>query len=130
MARIEWVALRLNNWALWKDRERGGATGFATQSSLLAERVDRYREININETIDSTDAELTNQAVESLKPSRPELHRTLMLLYLDNAGIPGTARREGCAVSTVHDRLAKADRAIAEWFAARADGLKKKSFHT
>ena len=35
MARIEYMQLRLNNWALWKVREAGGGLGFASQSAFL-----------------------------------------------------------------------------------------------
>jgi hypothetical protein len=44
MARIEWVRQRLENWALWHERGRGGGLGYATQSVLLAERVDGDRQ--------------------------------------------------------------------------------------
>ena len=44
VARIEWVKQRLDNWALWKDRESHGGLGFATRSVLLSDAVDRYRE--------------------------------------------------------------------------------------
>lgn len=129
MARIEWVKLRLNNWALWKAREAGGGLGFATQSVLLMEPVDRYREININGTIDSTDAALTNEAVEQLKPGRLHLYETLQCIYLLDTGIKGAALRLGKAQSTISANLDQADAALSAWFGERSE-KKKRSLST
>lgn len=124
MARIEWVKQRLNNWALWKARESGGGLGFATQSVLLAERVDRYREVDISTTIDSTDAALTNQGIEALKPDQVHLHSVLHCIYLHDTGIKGAALRLGKAESTICANLEQADRALELWFRARSEARK------
>jgi len=122
MARIEWVRLRLNNWALYKLRDMGGGLGFATQSVLLAERVDRYREININETIDSNDAATTDKAVESLKEPQPQVYAVLQCYYIGKGetSIRATARCLGKAESTISASLDQADLALRRWFDERA----------
>lgn len=125
MARIEWVKQRLNNWALWKAREAGGGLGFATQSVLLAERIDRYREVDISSTIDSTDAALTNQGIEALKPDQVHLHSVLHCIYLQDTGIRGAAVRLGKAESTIKANLEQADRFLELWFRERAEKRKK-----
>ena len=129
MARIEWIKMRLNNWALWKARDAGNGLGFASQSVLLMEPVDRYREINIYSTIDSTDASVTNEAVESLKPGRQHLYDTVQCIYLKDTGVKGAAVRLGKAPSTISANLDQADAALAAWFGERAE-KKKRSLST
>lgn len=126
MARIEWVKLRLNNWALYKAREAGGGLGFATRSALLREPSGGYRESIV--PIDEVDAELTGQAVASLKPARTHLYDTLTCIYLKDTGIKGAALRLCCAESTIKDRLCHADAALAQWFRERDE--RKKSLST
>lgn len=121
MARIEYIKHRLDNWALWKARESSGGLGFASTSVLLADRVDRYREININSTIDETDASLTDAAVESLKPTRQHLYDRLHLIYIAGVGIREAARRQQCAESTIKASLDQADHALAAWLSAKAE---------
>lgn len=127
MARIEWIKLRLNNWALWRAREAGGGLGFATRSVLLAEPTGGYRESKI--PIDDTDAALTNQAVESLKPARQQLYDTLQCIYLQDTGVKGAALRLGKAESTIKAQLDQADHALSAWFGERAE-KKKRSLST
>lgn len=126
MARIEWIKLRLNNWALWKARDAGGGLGFATRSALLREPSGGYRESII--PIDETDASLTNQAVESLKSARTQLWDTLQCIYIKDTGIKGAALRLGKAESTIKAQLSQADHALSAWFGERAE--KKKSLST
>jgi hypothetical protein len=127
MARIEWVKQRLDNWALYKERERGGGLGFATQSMLLDVRAaGGYRESVI--PVDEVDASVTDQAVESLRGGREHLHTALCCFYLRGLGIKGTARHTGRAESTVHAQLEAADVALCAWFGERA--ARKKSCST
>lgn len=127
MARIEWVKQRLDNWALWKERESSGGLGFATRSVLLAEPRDGYRESVI--PVDEVDAALTNDAVESLKPARVHLHATLHHIYIAGIGIKETARRQAKAESTIKAHLEQADHALSAWFGERAE-KKRNSFTT
>ncbi len=121
--RIEWVRLRLENWALWKAREAGGGLGYASSSSFLKEKVDQsrdgYRECAM--PVDCVEAMATDKAVQELLVGQSHLHRTLMLMYVQGAGIKGTAQALGRAESTVHGHLEQADRAIAAWFGQRAE---------
>lgn len=121
MARIEWVRLRLENWALWVARESAGGLGFSTQSVLLADASGRdgYREAIL--PVDEVDASLTDQAVASLKGPRGHLHSTLVLIYVKDAGTKGAAKVECCAESTISARLCEADRALRNWFSARQE---------
>lgn len=124
MARIDYIKYRLNNWALWKVRESSGGLGYASVSVLLSEPVDGHK--SLMGTIEDTDAELTNAAVESLRPTRPKLYETLQLVYIANLGNRETARRLGCAESTLSARLDEADRALMAWFDADMDAKRSK----
>lgn len=132
MARIESIALRLNNWALWRLRDMGGGLGYATQSVLLSEPVDRYREVNINETIDGTDAGITNTAVESLKPGQPHLYAVVQCYYIGKGenSPRATARYLGKSESTVYANLDQADVHIRTWLNGRMERLQKESNRT
>jgi hypothetical protein len=123
MARIEWVKHRLDNWALWKERESSGGRGFATQSVLLSDGVDRYRESKM--PVDDVDASLTNTAVESLRPTRSHLYMTLQHIYVQGIGIRETARRMAKVESTIKANLDAADHALSEWFGERAEKSKR-----
>lgn len=118
MARIEWIKQRLENWALWKDKESRGGLGFATRSVLLSDAVDRYREAVI--PVDDIDAELTNQAVESLRVGKAHLYEVLYLIYVADVGIKEAARRVGRAESTVKANLDQADHVLSRWLVERA----------
>lgn len=115
MARIEWVELRLKNWALWAAKGQDGGLGFKKTSALM-ERVDndRYREAPL--PIDDIDAEVTDRGVASLKPTRAHLYATLQMFYVRGKGTQESARELGCAASTISARLGEADRALALWF--------------
>lgn len=125
MARIDWVKYRLNNWALWKEREASGGLGFYTQSAFLNEVAtsDRYRESII--PVDDVDASITNEAVESLKPERSHLYQTLQHIYPKGLGIKETARRLGRVESTIKAQLEQADRVLSDWFGERAEKRKR-----
>lgn len=122
MVRIEWVKLRLNNWALWKERESSGGLGFSTRSALLSEPTSGYRESIV--PVDDVDASLTDQAVESLKPARVHLYNTLYCIYVHGIGIKETARTTCLAESTIKSHLAHADHALQAWFGERKQARK------
>jgi hypothetical protein len=125
MARIEWVQLRLNNWALWRARNAAGGLGFPSESPLMhITSTDRYREARL--PIDEVDACKTDRAIESLKPDKRYLYETLYAMYVWDLGIKGTARRFGRAESTIHAQLCHADLMLSLWFAE--DRAAKKSF--
>lgn len=124
MARIQWVHLRLNNWALYKAAESAGGLGFKTTSAYLSVKVDGgYRDSHIK--ADEADAAVTDLAVESMRAGRAYLVDTLYCCYITHPAYTESAPRTrqaqvlGCAVSTVSARLGEADRALRDWFAAR-----------
>lgn len=120
MARVEWVKQRLDNWALWKERENRGGLGFYTSSSFTWTMVDTsgYRELV--STVDDVEAQKTDQAVQSLLASQPQLHRTLVLIYLEDKGIRNTALLMCKAESTIKANLEKADHAVATYLRLKA----------
>lgn len=120
MARIEWVRQRLNNWALWKEREGRGSLGFYTASAFTKMVVDTsgYRELM--STVDDIEAQATDEAVQSLLGEHAHLHRTLVLIYLEDTGIRRAAGLLACAESTVKARLEQADHHIATFLRLRA----------
>ncbi len=122
MARIEWVKQRLDNWARWKEREASHGLGFYRQSPFLRMAVDGggYRDLTI--PVDDVEARGTDEAVQSLLAGHPHLHRTLVLIYLEDAGIRVAAVRLACAESTVKARLEQADHAIATFLRLKAQG--------
>lgn len=113
MARIEWVKQRLDNWARWKEKEQRHGLGFYSQSAFLRIAVDSsgYRDAAI--PVDDVEARDTDEAVQSLLASHPQLHRTLVLIYLEDTGIRNAAVKLVCAESTVKARLEQADHLIA-----------------
>lgn len=124
MARIEYMRLRLNNWALWKAREASGGLGWSTQSVLLSEPASGYRESII--PIDDVDAEVTNTAVEALRPDRQHLYDTLQCIYPLGHSLNSAAATLHVAPSTVSARLDQADMALMLWFRDRRDRAKEK----
>lgn len=129
MARIEHIKRRLENWALWKDRESRGGLGFSATSAFLRQHSgDGYREIPV--PIIDEDASITDQAVASLQPSRPDLHRAIWLHYIGEPHqltVVGVAAACGVSVDAAHKRMAAADRAIALWLQERAE--RQNQFH-
>ena len=124
MARIEWIKLRLNNWAEWKAREAGGGLGFGSQASFLREAgQDGYRESVV--PIDDVDASVTDQAVESLRAGKGHLYATLQCMYVQGLGVKLTARKLAKGESTIKAHLEQADRALSQWFGERADRQKR-----
>lgn len=116
MARIDWVVAKLNNWALWAQAEASGSMGYSTQSVLLANPVDRTREVDMCRTIDNTDAELTDKAVSSLRVEHAQIHRTIVCIYVEDRGVPGTAIQLNRAQSSVHLSLTRGDELLRAWF--------------
>jgi hypothetical protein len=131
MARIEWVKQRLDNWALWHERQAGGGLGFATQSSFLQEfDSGRYRQAWV--PCDEVEAGVTDQGVAALRLVDEGLFDVLVLMYLKGSGVSGAAVTLHIAPSSVHARLDRADRRLSEWFTERkrqqAEALKLRGF--
>ena len=125
MARVDWVSQRLDNWARWKEREESHGLGFYTQSSFLRVAVSGggYRDVAI--PVDDAEAYGTNEAVTSLLASHPHLHRTLVLIYLEDKGQRQAAVLLACAESTVKARLEQADHHLATFLRLKAQSQEK-----
>ena len=126
MARIEWVKQRLDNWARWKEREQRHGLGFYTQSAFLRMAVDSsgYRDLSI--PVDDVEARATDEAVQGLLGEYAHLHRTLVLIYLEDTGIRMAAQRLACAESTVKARLEQADLRIATFLRLKAQAAEER----
>lgn len=119
MARIEWVRERLYRWAAWRNRRDSGSQGYPTQAAFTKMVVDTsgYREAG-GVSVDDIEAAETERAVQSLR-SKPHLHRTLELIYLQDTGVRRAAVELHCAESTVKARLEQADHELAAWLRAK-----------
>jgi hypothetical protein len=121
MARIDWVVAKLNNWALWVQAEASGGGGYPTQSVLLANPVDTTREIDMRSTVDNVEALLTDKAVSSLRVDHAQIHRTLVCIYIEDRGVPGTAAQISRSVPRVHHNLERGDELLRNWFNRHAE---------
>lgn len=121
MARIEWVHLRLENWALWHERGAAGGLGFAACSIFANGPAARGQVVEARIPVDELDASVTHEAVESLKLGHGHLYQTLRLFYLRNLGVIGTARSMRRAESTIHSQLGQVDQLLATWFTDRSE---------
>ena len=125
MARVQWVVSRLKNWELYMDKQRRGGMGYYTRSAFLNEVSSGQR--NSVVPVNDIEADITHQAVMSLRGSHPQLYRTLDCIYLKGIGHAATSRREGVGLSTISARLETADRLLAAWFTERQERAKMSS---
>ena len=126
MARLEHIKRRLDNWALWKARQNDSGLGFHSRSILA---VDVWQRGSYNGAMVphfEQEAELTDQAVESLKLGKGHLFVTLDYIYIKDLGVKQAARRMLRAESTIHAQLDQADRAIDAWLSAWAEVQERK----
>lgn len=123
MARIERIAQRLDNWALWKSRMLSGGTGWATCSVLHDIDGGVYNRGSYNGSIIPAfdeDAQEIDAAIKSFASTRPHLSLTLEVVYLRDHGIKTAALTLRCSEATVHARLGQADKAIDDWLQGQA----------
>lgn len=119
MARIDWVRLRLENWARWCTSQDRGSLGYPSQSAF-ARLGGRGRRAEAVIPVLAIDAEETNRAVQSLRSSTPHLFLVLQLLYAQGLPRHLVARRMARTEDTVKRNLEEADQALARWFAEQA----------
>lgn len=121
MARIAHIKRRLDNWALWKSRQASSGLGFHSVNILALDVWGRSSYNGASIPHFDEDAEETNQAVESLKLSKPHLYEMLDCIYMKDLGVRETARRTGRGESTIHQQLDQADKAIDTWLSNSAE---------
>ena len=119
MARLEYIRQRLENWALWKVRQKDGGLGFHTRSVLAMDVWDAGSYNNNHIPHLELEAERTNDAVEALRLGRGHLYVTLCHYYIDGLGIKETARVMSRGESTIRAQLEQADHAVAALLSAQ-----------
>lgn len=114
MARIDHIKGRLERWGAWIDRQEAGGTGYPKQSSFL--RLPGPPGLNCV-AVTAQDAECwqTNDAVQSLKASKPELFKCIELVYRKNLAYKVAALTMGKNESTIKLYLEQSDHAIEQW---------------
>lgn len=120
MRRIEWVQVRLDNWARWVAQRESGALGYPRQA-VFARLAGKGARAEAVIPVDSIDAALTDDAVGSLRWDKPHLYLALQCIYVQGLPVLDAAQRLGKAPSTIKAHLAQADHALAAWFRARAE---------
>lgn len=125
MARIERIKRRLENWALWKERQSSGGLGYATRSVLLSDTWSRGSYNGMAIPVFEEEAAETEMAVQSFRLSQSHLYLVLECIYLRDLGIRATAAHMGRAESTIKANLDQADHAIERWLADRAEAAQR-----
>lgn len=119
MARIDWIEHRLQNWARWKL-----ARGSGSMSSVNLLAADMPRDPYSDKPIPISDCEAsdTDEAVERLYPS--ELKVTVLEHYCGAGGMRHKLTRLCCSEPTLHARIGRAHRLLADHFLAKQDKAK------
>lgn len=115
MARIDWVRMRLENWALWCSSQQRGGLGYPSQAAF-ARLGGRARRSEAAIPVLAIDAEETDRAVRSLRGTHSHLFLVLQLLYAQGLPRDQVARRLARTEDTVKRNLEEADHALARWF--------------
>lgn len=116
MARIEWVEHRLQNWARWRLGSGGGSLGYSASRPTPEGVVLRepYAEVPI--PVSEIEASDTDALVSRLPG---ELRRTVEEWYVGTGTLAEKLARLCCAARTLHDRIDRAHRIIAEHLHAK-----------
>lgn len=126
MARLKRIKQRLENWAIWSMRGASGGRGFATRSVLVSETWSRGSYNHMMIPVEDEEAWETDQAVTALKLTKSHLYVMLVHIYLQDKGIPMTAKLMDRRESTIKAQLEQADHAIATWLDAKAEERERK----
>ena len=124
MARIDWVRMKLENWARWSTQRDSNGLGFPSQTPFarMGGPVGRSEPTIPTMHIDASE---TDDAVQSLKPDQPHLHAVLVLHYQKGFDIHRVASYLKKANSTIKRNLEDADHAIARWYSDKTTNGKK-----
>lgn len=120
--RIEYIKIRLANWARYMIIQKGGGLGYPSSCAYLSERVQsgsRDSKIPIIET----DAEEMNQAVNAMGVAQPSLKQAVFLDYIKGMSRSDIAREIGCVPSTVQKQMERADAWLDAWLRDKANRL-------
>ena len=120
MARIEWVEQRLQNWSRWRLTRGCGVLGYASVN-LLAAAMPRDRDVEAPVPTSDVDAREIDDAVQLL-PS--ELKATVLEVYVGDSGLRDKMRRLHVSEATLHARIGRAHRLLADHLMARQDRLR------
>lgn len=121
MARNEEMERRLLNWARWRLTQGGGPLGYAAVNLETAETGVRTPYEDVPVPTSGIEASETEDSVRRL-PS--ELKRTVEVHYLDGGNERRRLAKLCIGKSTLHARIERAHRLLAEHFAARSDRAK------
>ena len=132
MARIEYIHLRLTGWALYKVQEQVGSLGWRKACAYLNVVVDGgHRDLGLMP--EQGDAMVMDEAVQALRVVHQDLFDTIDCVYVklptyfERAPRDRQARHLRCSVSTLHDRLLRADRWLMGWLTDRDMRIKNAS---
>lgn len=116
MQRIEWVAVMLDQWALWRLTGSTRMGGYSCPAYNI-ERVSQTDDVRAGmrrfDPTEDASALKTDQAIASLPR---ELKAAVLYTYAYDGGAELTAQRLGVTRATLHRRLCQADLRIAQWF--------------
>lgn len=120
MAKIDWIEQRLQNWARWKLTGGAGVLGFA---AVNLENADMPREPYADAPIPTSNVEAgeTDDAVQRLPG---ELKATVLEAYLGVGTMRQKLERLHCSATTMHERIGRAHRLLADHFLAKQDRAK------
>ena len=120
MARIEYIRLRLEGWSKWCAQQAIGGLGYPSQTSFARLAPASGGSRGSVEWVNAIDAQEIDQAVRSLRWSKPHLY--LVLVYTYAQGLPRyqVAKKMAKAESTINQNLADADHAVDRWLKDKA----------
>jgi len=122
MARIDWIEQRLQNWARWVLMQGSGVLGYAGVD--LTDPTPGVHEPYADAPIPTNEIEAseTNDLVQRLPG---ELRRTVVEWYAGRGGLKQKLVRLCCAESTLHARIERAQRMMADHLLAKQDARKR-----
>jgi len=117
MAQIEWVHLRLLNWARWSSERASKGLGYPRASAFArAAGAARHGEERNSIPVDSIAADETETAVLALRAHDGALHALIVLYYLRGLTRHDVASRLAIGERRFYQRLDECHSWLARWF--------------